>query len=119
MGPFKDGWVIADIEKVIEENKAEDLLYVPIVISMDSPDYEWSEKICISLSSHENFNVRGNAILGFSHLARTSGKLNLAKVLPIVSKALSDQSDYVRGQAQESAEDIKHYLKTKVPGYDT
>jgi len=119
MGPFKDGWVIADVEKVIEENKAEDLLYVPIVISMDSPNYEWSEKICISLSSHENFNVRGNAILGFSHLARTSGKLNLTKVLPIVSNALSDQNDYVRGHAQDTAEDIKHYLKTNVPGYDT
>jgi hypothetical protein len=31
---------------------------------------EWGEGVCARLANHEHFNVRGNAILGFGHLAR-------------------------------------------------
>ena len=110
MGPFKDGWLKEDVERVIYENNPDDLLYVPLVVSMDPPDFDWAENICIQLAEHPNFNVRGNAILGFSHLARVCGKLNENIVRPIIEKALNDQDEYVKGHAQDSVDDISHYL---------
>src|SRR5687767_5433360 len=115
MGPFKDGWTIEDAEAVIARGIPDEMLYVPIVVSMDPPDCEWAQEICISLAAHEHFNVRGNAILGFGHLARTCRKLDLARVLPLVSAALKDKDEYVRGHAIDVVGDFKHYLKVAVP----
>ena len=109
--PFKDGWTIDEMEEAIKKNNPEELLYVPIWITMDPPDCEWACNICVKLSTHENFNVRGNAILGFGHLARTCGKLEEEIVKPIIEAALNDKNEYVRGQAQDAVSDIEQYLK--------
>src|SRR5690606_1288821 len=61
---------------VSERPLTADLLYVPIVISMDPPDCQWAQGICIRLAAHADPTVRGNAILGFGHLARTCRKLD-------------------------------------------
>jgi hypothetical protein len=58
----------------------------------------------------------GNAILGFGHLARTCGKLDPLRVLPLVAAALKDENGYVRGHAHDAAEDIEHYLGVQVRG---
>ncbi len=107
---FEDGWTIDDIEAAITRNHVNELLYVPIWISMDPPDCQWAENICIQLSQHTHFNVRGNAVLGFGHLARTCGSLNRDTVFPIIAQALADKNDYVRGQAHAAAEEIDHKL---------
>jgi len=112
--PFKDGWTIEEMEDAIKKNVPKELLYVPVWVTMDPPDCDWAQNICIKLSSHENFNVRGNAILGFGHLARTCGKLNKESVEPIIEAALEDEHEYVRGHAQDAAGDIEHYLNWKV-----
>lgn len=119
MGPFKNGWTIEDVHAALARGIPEELLYVPIVISMDPPDCEWAQEICISLTSHSHFNVRGNAILGLGHLARTCRWLDLSRVLPLVSAALEDEHEYVRGHATDAASDISHYLKVVVPGHET
>ena len=112
MGPFVDGWTKRDVETVIDRGVTENLLYVPIVVSMDPPDCTWSQEICIALSAHPDFNVRGNAMLGFGHLARTCRELNLERVLPIIAAGILDSHEYVRGQATDAADHIKHYLGT-------
>ena len=111
---FQDGWTKSDMEEAILRDNPEELLYVPAWVSMDPPDCKWAEDICIKLSVHENFNVRGNAILGFGHLARTCGSLNLEVVAPIVSSALNDSSAYVKGHAHTAKEDIEHFMKSGV-----
>lgn len=119
MGPFQDGWTEQDVEAVIARGLPDELLYVPIVISMDPPDFEWAQAICISLASHPHFNVRGNAILGFGHLARTCRRIDAATVVPLVAAALHDESAYVRGHADDAAGDLLHYLDVLVPGYES
>jgi hypothetical protein len=119
VGPFKDGWTVEDVEKVIARGVTSELLYVPIVVSMDPPDCSWSESVCLSLVSHEDFNVRGNAVLGLGHLARTCRQLDLARAIPAVAAALKDENGYVRGHAVDAAGDIKHYLGALVPGAET
>jgi len=90
------------------------LLYVPLVVSMEPPDCAWAQEVCLSLAAHEHFYVRGNAILGFGHLARTCGQLDLARVMPLVSAALSDKNDFVRSHAEDAADDIEHFLRVRV-----
>ena len=115
MGPFKDGWTEQDVEDVILRGDPEVLLYVPIVVSMDPPDPGWSQDICLRLVDHDHWNVRGNAILGFGHLARTTRKLDKDRVLPLVANALNDPNEYVRGHAHDAVADISHYLGWTFP----
>lgn len=117
MGPFRDGWTEQDVEAVIARGLPDEILYVPIVITMDPPDLDWSEAICLALARHPHFNVRGNAVLGFGHLARTCRRLNVAAVVPVIAAALRDEHEYVRGHAEDAAGDLMHYLGVQVPGY--
>ncbi len=117
MGPFRDGWTEQDVEVVLARSIPEELLYVPIVITMDPPDCAWAEAICLSLAEHPHFNVRGNAILGFGHLARACRRLDLAAVSPVVAAALQDEHESVRGHAEDAAGDILRYLGFHIPGY--
>jgi hypothetical protein len=121
MGSFSEGWTEVDVEAVIARGNPDELLYVPIVVGMNAVDFdrEWAEGICIALASHANFNVRGNAILGFGHIARTCRYLNAEQIVPIISNALSDPSEYVRDHADNAACDLQVYLGVLVPGYDT
>ncbi len=117
MGPLKDGWTEEDVAAIIARDIPDELLYVPIVISLDSPDCAWSEAVCISLTHHPHFNVRGNAILGLGHLARLCGQLDWVTVLPAISRALSDDHEYVRMHANDVAGDLLHGDGIHVPGY--
>jgi hypothetical protein len=100
----------SEAELVISRNIDTELLYVPISVSMYSDDLPWAEGICIRLSDHKDVTVRGNAVLGFGHLARRFGTLNLAAVEPIIAAALDDPDEYVRGQAVDAFDDVQHYV---------
>jgi hypothetical protein len=121
MGPFADGWNEADVEAVVARGDPRELLYVPIVVGMNAADCEqkWAEAICFNLASHPDFNVRGNAILGLGHIARTCRRLSLERAVPLIASALSDPHEYVRGHASSAACDLQVYLGVDVPGYDT
>jgi hypothetical protein len=120
MGPFADGWTEADVEKVLERGDPQELLYVPIVAGMNADDCEpgWAEAVCLKLTSHPHFNVRGNAMLGLGHVARTCRELNLEQVLPILSAGLNDSNETVRRQTQVAACELETHMGVVVPGYD-
>lgn len=119
MGPFKEGWTERDVEAVVAKGDPSELLYVPIVVGMNAADCEreWAEEICFKLANHPNFNVRGNAILGLGHIARTCRELNLERAIPVISHALADQDPFVRGHADDAASDLKVFLGVSVPGH--
>lgn len=119
MGPFSTGWTEDDVEIVIARGDPEELLYVPIVVGMNADACEpgWAEKICLQLASHPHFNVRGNAVLGLGHIARTCRALSLELAVPVIAVALRDPHDFVRGHAFTAAEDLNTYLGVKVPGF--
>lgn len=120
MGPFPTEWTEADVEIVIQRGDPEELLYVPIVVGMNADFCEpgWAEKICLQLASHPHFNVRGNAILGLGHIARTCRALNLELAVPVIALALHDPHDFVQGHAFTAAENLCTYLGVKVPGFE-
>jgi hypothetical protein len=110
MGPFHDGWTKEGVEKVLAQGEPDDLIYIPIIVSLSPPDCEWAEALCVRLSTHSHFNVRGNAILGFGHLARVCRHLNEAIVKPLIQAALHDEHPYVRAHASDAADDIEQFL---------
>jgi hypothetical protein len=103
----------AEIEKAVQDDDADKLLLMVLSVALYSEDSKYAENFCIQFSNHEHFNVRGNAILGFGHIARIDRKLNEKIVKPIIKKALKDESDFVRGQADSAMDDTKHFLKWK------
>jgi hypothetical protein len=105
---------IEEVESAISGNDPEDLLIVVLSAALYSDDQRWAEDICLKLSKHEHFNVRGNAILGFGHIARIHRRLDQRKVQPVLEAALKDPSDYVRGQADVAADDVEFFLNWKV-----
>ena len=108
VGPFRDGWVEADVEAVIARGDPGEVGYAPIVASLDPPDCDWALSVCVRLSSHPDLRVRSNALLGFAHLSRTCGRLDEAVVRPLVEAALANPE--LAGRASDVADDLGTYL---------
>ena len=107
----------ADVEAAITRNDPDELLHIAVGVSMSAPDLAWAQEICLRLACHPHVNVRGNAVLGFGHLARRFGQLDEERVKPIIDAALHDPSDYVRGHADSAASDVTQFLKWHVEGH--
>ncbi len=113
-----DGWTKQSIDALVARAEVDDLRLVPIAITCwGTPDPQWSENICLSLSQHSDPFVRGNAVLGLGHLSRVCGVLDKARCLPVVEAALSDPDAHVRGQANAAVDDLNHFLgwSVKIP----
>ena len=93
----------------IARNDPDELLRLAIGIALHGNDPDWAQQVCVQLASHAHANVRGNAILGFGHLARRFGTLDIATVGPLVRAALSDGERYVREQADVAADDLEQF----------
>jgi hypothetical protein len=106
---------IAEAEAAIMRNDPAELRVVPVAVSLHAADRAWAEDICIRLAAHADANVRGNAILGFAHLARRFRALERSKVEPLIVQALRDPVDYVRMQAINTADDLAHFLGWPLP----
>jgi hypothetical protein len=95
-----DDEMMAEIEAVIAANDPEELLGVIIELALSAEDAEWAEDCCVRLAQHPDTNVRGNAVVGFAHLAERFGDLDREKVEPIITAALGDPKEYVRQHAE-------------------
>jgi hypothetical protein len=107
-----------DVEAAIGRDQPDELLLIPIAVSLHSQDLDWAQAICIRLASHPHFNVRGNAVLGFGHLARRFRTLDVAVVKPLIEAGLVDADKYVRGQANAAADDVCHFLGWTLKDYE-
>jgi len=102
-------WTKDTILELLSDDDPHVLPHIPIVVSMDPPDCRWALSICIALAGHVDATIRGNAVLGFGHLARNCPDLNVGPVAPILRDALEDRRPYVRGQANSAKDDIEHF----------
>ena len=90
-----------------------DELLVAVLSAALYEDHDFAENTCIKLARHDNFNIRGNALLGFAHIARIDGKLSEPDVRPLLEMGLVDPNEYVRDQAKDAKDDIEHFLGWK------
>ena len=102
-----------EIEAAILRDDSDELVYAVLSAALYADDAGWAENICARLAAHENENVRGNAILGFGHIARIHGQLTEAKVKPLIESALEDKSAFVRDHADSAKDDAKMFLHWK------
>jgi len=103
-----------EIEDTIRRNDPQELLYAVLSAALYSDDQEWAQDVCLCLALHPHMNVRGNAILGFGHIARVHHYLDRKRVQPIIEQALLDPDAYVRGHAEDAADDIAHFLHWQI-----
>lgn len=116
MGPFQDGWTTDDVETVIARGKPHELLYVPIVASLNAADCPpgWAEGICVRLAAHSDPQVRGNALMGFGQIVRNGGTLDMVVVGPLLAAGRADPDPHVKGQADEACGDIRVFMGVEV-----
>jgi hypothetical protein len=98
------------LQKAIDQNECPALYRLVIDVATASPHREFAEALCIELASHDDELVRGNAILGFGHLARIHGRLDSPKIQQIIECALTDPSLHVSGHAHSAMDDVRHFL---------
>lgn len=102
------------VDDALARDNPDELLQLAISLALDPPEDTHpgeAERACLILARHQNFNVRGNAILGFGHLGRTAGVIHAAdEVRALVQAALTDDDAYVRGQADSAASDLAFFL---------
>jgi hypothetical protein len=100
--------------EALARNDPRELSLVVLGLALHERDASFAQDFCAGLATHLEPNVRGNAILGFAHIARRHGSLDLATVLPLVRAALCDVDLYVRGHAESTADDIETFLDIPV-----
>ena len=99
-----------NVETALERDDPFELQELVLRVALDAEDHEWAEVCCARLAKHRNAHVRGNAILGFGHLARRFGRLDPQRVHRLVDIALYDLHEYVREQADSAAADLEAFL---------
>jgi len=108
-----DDWSRSSIENALAADRPEDLWRAVIAVSMHDEDWKYAQDLCVRLSRHRHFNVRGNAVLGFGHIARVHQKLDREVVSPIIEAALKDEEEYVRDHARSARDDTELFLLWK------
>lgn len=102
------------IDEALARDNPDELLQLAISLALDPPEDAHpgaAENALLILARHPNFNVRGNAILGFGHLGRTAGVIRATEdVRALVQAALTDDNAYIRGQADSAASDLVFFL---------
>jgi len=102
-----------DMAAALARDDPDELLRAVLAVALHAEELEWAFSICLRLASHQHFNVRGNAILGFGHLARRFGRLDPV-AQDVIEAGLGDSDPYVRGQAGDAADDAQHFLRWKI-----
>lgn len=96
-------------------NNSKDLGVAILSAALFSNDCEWGESVCVRAASYAEPPVKGNAILGFGHLARRFGDfVHPDAAVNLVERALSDSSGYVRGHAESAADDIETFTVYRI-----
>ena len=97
-------------EAALERDDPVELMDWILELAAEGGDRALAENCCARLARHRNAMVRGNAMLGFGHLARRFGRLDAQRIKRLVDTALHDGSGYVREQARSAAEDLRTFL---------
>jgi hypothetical protein len=98
------------VDAAIEEDDPDELLGIIIDVSLAAEDAMWAQVCFARLAQHENVDVRGNAMIGFAHLAKRFGDLDREIVAPILEAGLLDDKEYVREQAEAALSELREEL---------
>lgn len=107
-------WTASEIDAIVAQNRPEAVCLAVLSAALYADDALWAEALCLRLAQHPHETVRGNALLGFGHIARMHQHLTRTLIQPVIERAFQDASTYVRGQAENAADDVTVFLKWKL-----
>jgi hypothetical protein len=90
----------------MESGVTERLTRALLALAFYDSDWRFVQSLCIKNSKDADENIRGIAILCLGHLARIHRALQTEIAVPAVVEALEDSSNYVRGCAGDTLDDI-------------
>ena len=100
-----------DVEGVIYQKTDEELSRLVVAVALNEEDFAFAEAVCLRLAKSKDETVRGNAILGFGHIARRAKALKEEKrARELIEAGLRDESGYVRGQAVSASDDVTFFI---------
>jgi hypothetical protein len=94
------------VEAALENEEPEELLGVIIDIALSAEDAAWAEDCLFRLATHPDTDVRGNALMGFAHLAERFGGVDRERLEAVLEAGLRDEKHYVREQAEACLEEL-------------
>lgn len=106
-----------DVNSALLRNDPEELQFVSLTLALSNLDFNFTQTVCIRLSSHEQSTVRGNALVSLGHLARRFHKLDELMVKPFIESALQDADEHVRMSARSAADEIHQFLHWQIEGH--
>jgi hypothetical protein len=109
--PFQ-GW--EKVQQTVQSGTEAEIAVAVIAVALEGDDLDQAQELFTNLSNHPSSIVRGNAILGFAHLARRFRKIDQKRVISIIETPFKDKNDFVRVQASSAADDFQLFLKLKI-----
>jgi len=100
----------SEVDAVIAADDPEELLGAIIDIALASDDLDWAMARLTALSKHANTDVRGNALIGLSHLAGRVAPPARASIVATLRAGLEDARPYVREQAEAALDELGEAL---------
>lgn len=88
----------------------EDVAELALEVARSAEAMEPAEALLVALLEHPAFEIRVNALIGISELARKFGRLTHAVSHPAVAAALADLSRASRQQAERTAAELSQLL---------
>lgn len=99
---------------ILNDNDTEELLLLPLSLGEYCSDWKFAQEICFKLANHINQNIRANAILGLSYIARNHLCLDKKQVYPVIYNVLKTKlSTNNLNRVIEAADDIHIFMKWK------
>lgn len=99
----------SEIEDLLRSSDGTEIADALLSAAYYDSDWKWVQGQCLTLSRHEDKNVRWVAAICFGHLARIHRQLDLELVLQRLVEMRSDP--LVAAAANDALEDIRFFLK--------
>ena len=96
--------------ELLESGAQEDAASAIVSVSLHNSDRAAIETLLLRAAASTSPLIRGNALVGFGHVARRFGSLDRQAVEPLICTGLIDPDPYVRGHANSAVDDVAQFL---------
>jgi hypothetical protein len=96
-------------ERAFATGDPQEILRALLRLSLHGPNFAEAESLALDYARHPDLWVRCNAATALGHIARVHGKLDLARVFPVLLEQMADPQ--VRPFAEDALDDIDNHLK--------
>ena len=106
-----------EIMDKLYRGKIDELKELAIAVAEHHPNYLFAQDVCFFLLDNKNEEIRGNALLGLSYIARRFKQLDISKLTSLLSKYRFN-SPKEKGRVEDAFEDISLFTGVKLDATD-